>query len=549
MCRGVIMKNKQYPFYNVPNVLNFREYLSHCEKDYNNNIAFSFHRNKALIKKSYIDFSNEVKALASELIVRGYNKRTVAVMGENSYEWILTYFGVVTSGNIIVPIDKELSVEAVKGILKETKATAFFCSETYDDYALEVKKTAPNISVMFLKKDVAALLDSGKKHSDNTFASVEIEPDDLAAIIYTSGTTGIPKGVMLTHRNICSNYYGGRQNLKVRGKSILVLPLHHTYAFTGAILCVMGCGTEIYINSSLKNIINDMNEIKPHIITLVPVMLEMFHKKIWETAQDSGKNKILKKMITISNLLLCLGIDLRRKIFKSVLNGFGGNLEIIICGGAPLDEKYVRDFRAFGIQIIQGYGITECSPMLAVMRNYYFKDDSVGLMLPNMDIKINKFENSVEGEILAKGDSVMKGYFNNPELTAKAFDEEGYFKTGDIGYVDNDGFVYVTGRMKNMIVLANGKNVYPEELEFELLKNKAIKEILVYDKDNEIVGEIYPDSQKLAELSIEDAQKYFEEYVAEFNKTQPMYKNINKVVLRNTEFSKTTSMKIKRNYN
>lgn len=542
------MKNKSYPYYDVPNVLTFREYLAHCEKDYGEKTAFSFYKNKTLTQKSYVDFSNEVKALASELISRGYNNETIAVMGENSYEWILTYFAVVTSGNIIVPIDKEISVEQVKDIINETNTVVFFCSKTYFDYAQEIENTYHNLSVIILQKDVEQLLESGEK-SQNLFDSVEIKPDDLAAIIFTSGTTGKAKGVMLTHRNICSNYYGGRHNLNVWGSSILVLPLHHTYAFTGAILCVMGCGTEIYINSSLKNIVNDMKEVKPHLITLVPVMLEMFHRRIWETAQNSGKDKLLRKMISVSDFLLRFGVDLRRKLFKSVLDGFGGNLEIIICGGAPLDEKYVKDFRAFGIQIIQGYGITECSPMLAVMRNYYFKDDSVGLKLPNIDIKINKFENSQEGEILAKGDSVMKGYFKNPELTASAFDEDGYFKTGDVGYVDKDGFVYVTGRMKNMIVLANGKNVYPEELEFELLKNKTIKEILVYDKNDEIVAEIYPDSQKLDELSIKDTQKYFEEFVAEFNKTQPMYKNINKVILRDTEFPKTTSMKIKRNYN
>ncbi len=543
------MKNKPYPYYNVPYVNNLREYLEYCEKTYKKKTAFSYKHQKVIIKKTYIQFYSEVKYFSSKLISLGYNNCKIAIIGENSYEWILTYFSIVCSGNVVIPIDKTIDKDALYNILEETKPELIFISDEYQDYSKFINKKIKNI--YNLSTDIVKLVNSGRTIyvlNNNIYNNVNILPNNLAAIIYTSGTTGFSKGVMLTHKNICSNYYGGRKNLSVRKKSILVLPLYHIYCFVGGVLCVMGCGTEIFIGS-LKGLRFDMQEQNPYIIAMVPMMVEMFYHQIWSRAEEQKKTSALKKLMAVSDFLINIGIDLRKFLFKNILQNFGGKLEIIICGGAPLEKNIIKDFRSFGIQIIQGYGITECSPMVAVTRNHYFKDDSVGLKLPNVDIIIDRFAGETEGEILVKGESVTAGYYNNPLLTNNSFNKDGYFKTGDIGYIDKDGFVFITGRKKNMIVLSNGKNVYPEELEAEWSKLSEVKEILVYEKDKSIVAEIFPDKNALDSRGVSDYYEWFNRRLDDFNKTHPTYKNISRIVLRDTEFPKTTSMKIKRNYN
>lgn len=541
-------KNAPYPLYDIPDILTFREFIDRCEGEHSGNTAFSFKRGKELVSKSYTDVKNEVRTAAAALIAKGLHQEKIAILGDNSYEWIIAYFSVVTSGNVVVPIDKQLPVEQVELILSETGAKLMFFSDTYSDYADEIKEKLPQIEVRSLQNNAAKEFSGRGCDTDChiVYESVLVNPDDLAAIIYTSGTTGMAKGVMLTQKNLCMNAVGSGRCSKFPDKSILVLPLHHTYAFTVCVLLVMIWGSHIYINKNLKYFSSDLVEQKPCIAAVVPKILESFYNQIWLTAQEKKKEKQLKALMKISNCLYACGIDVRRKLFKSVLDAFGGELKIIISGGAPLEVQYVKDFRSFGIQIFQGYGITECSPVIAATRNDFYCDKSVGSKLPNFDIKINKISDNKEGEICAKGECVMQGYWNAPELTAEAFDEAGYFKTGDVGYIDDDGFVYVTGRVKNMIVRSDGKNVYPEELEFELMKNKAVKEVLVYEKDKAIVAEVFPDAEYITANGITDTEKYFADALDTLNRTLPLYKNINEIILRDTAFPKTTSMKIKR---
>lgn len=546
------MKYKTYPLYDVPYTQTFRDFLGFCEQSYSDRIAFSFHRRKELIQKTYSQLCHEVIDLAIKFLSKGYQKCNIAVMGENSYEWILTYLAAVISGNVIVPIDKELPADQVCNILQEIDANLFVLSDTYKDYAETVWQSGIHLDVISLQGMIPKWVNLGREESTHTVAMQDYDmakpsPDDLAAIVYTSGTTGMEKGVMLTQRNICSNAFGGTRNLQVLDKSLLVLPLHHTYSFTGAVLSTMVWGSTIYINSSIKNMKKEMKQFLPNTMMIVPLMLESFHNSIWKEAKERKKATQLKAAIWISNRLLNIGVDLRHKLFREILNEFGGNLKQVICGGAALDERYIKEFRSFGIQIVQGYGITECSPMVAVTRNHYYKDASVGLKLCNMDVKINCFADSKEGEILVKGESVTPGYYKRPDLTKAAFDEEGYFKTGDVGYIDEDGFVYITGRIKNIIILANGKNVYPEELEFEWMKNPAVKEVLVYEKDNAIAVEIFPDAEYF-NANPADQNAFFADALADFNHRQPPHKNISQVILRDTPFPKTTTMKIKRNY-
>lgn len=542
------MKNKHYPYYHDVDIFTLRDFIDYCSKKHSTKTAYSYEVKKELIKKTFVDFSNDIRTFGAYIADKYPSKSKIAVLGENSYEWIVSYFSATNSGNVIVPLDKNLPVKDVENILNETETSLLICSDTYRDYAEQIQADKIKIDIIFVSEIFKSVFINVTDKMIEKFEKINVSPDDLCSIIYTSGTTGMSKGVMLTHKNLCINLIGGVSSLKTQGKTVLVLPLHHAYGFYANVLFAMFWGVENYINKSLKNMASDIQKVKPDVLFAVPMMAETFYNRIWSTIKEKKKDNIIVLLIKLSNVLLKIGVDIRRKLFKEVLNGLGGNLSLMVCGGASLENKHHQFFESIGVHIVIGYGITECSPIIAVNQNDTFKVGSAGLPLFCSNVIIERKDGCKEGEILVKGDMVMKGYYKQPQLTAEVMDGE-YFRTGDIGYMDEDGFIFITGRKKNMIVLSNGKNVYPEELEFELMKNNAIKEVIVFESDKEIAAEIYPDFQKLAELSIKDAQKYFEEYVTEFNKTQPMYKNINKVVLRDTEFSKTTSMKIKRNYN
>ena len=542
------MENKHYPYHHDVDIFTLRDFIDYCAKKHSTKTAYSYEVKKELIQKSFVDFSEDIKTFGAYIADKYPSESKIAVLGENSYEWIVSYFSVTNSGNVIVPLDKNLPVKDIENILNETEASLLICSDTYRDYAEQIKADIIKIDIIFVSEIFKSIFQNVTEKMIEKFEKINVYPNDLCSIIYTSGTTGMSKGVMLTHKNYSCNLTSGIKSMKVYGKTVLVLPLHHAYGFYANILFAMLWGVENYINKSLKNMAYDIQKVKPDVLFAVPMIAETFYNRIWSAINEKKRDKIVPVLIKLSNFLLRFGIDVRRRVFKEVLNGLGGNLSIMVCGGASLDKKYHSFFESIGVHIIIGYGITECSPIISVNQNHCFKFGSAGLPLSCSTVKIEKEEGKIEGEILVKGDMVMKGYYKQPQLTAEVMDGE-YFRTGDIGYQDEDGFIFITGRKKNMIVLSNGKNVYPEELEFELMKNNAIKEVVVFESDKEIAAEIYPDFQKLAELSIEDAQKCFEEYVDEFNKTQPMYKNINKVVLRDTEFPKTTSMKIKRNYN
>lgn len=305
-------------------------------------------------------------------------------------------------------------------------------------------------------------------------------------------------------------------------------------------------GYTIHINSSLRNISADLVRVKPQSLFLVPLFVETLYKNVWNTIEQKGKTKAVKTLIKISNALLKIGIDVRRKLFSSVLDAFGGNLDTIICGGAPLNSKYISGFRDFGINLLNGYGITECSPVVSVNRNKHYKDGSVGLILNECRVKIDSPDKNGEGEVCVKGSIIMQGYYKMDEET-KAVIKDGWFHTGDLGYVDKDNFLYITGRKKNLIILSNGENVSPEELENILQNIPLVNEVIVYEKDFKIIAEVYPDMEYVEKNNIMDIQLSLNSSVAEINKELPKFKQINVVVVRDTEFEKTTTKKIKRN--
>jgi long-chain acyl-CoA synthetase len=438
-----------------------------------------------------------VDALGTALFDLGIQNTKVAVIGENSYEWILTYLAVVCSGGVIVPLDKELPPGDIMNILNDCGAAVLVFSDMYSDIAEFLQNERMMIRNYINMNTLPGLLQSGRtliQQGEKRIVNNKINNQALTVILYTSGTTGTSKGVMLSHKNIASNVVKSAQSYFCFGVSLLVLPLHHSFSFTAGVLYALYQGCNIVINKSMKDVAGDMVKYKPNNMFLVPLFVETLYKKVWDTAKKSGKDGLLRILIKISNALLKIGIDLRPILFKQVLAAFGGALDGVITGGAPISIEYIKGFRALGLNAYNGYGISECSPVVSINRNKYFRDGSVGSVLPGIEIKIMEPDDTGNGEICVKGDIVMLGYYNNEQATNEAFDGE-WFKTGDIGRLDKDGFLYISGRKKNLIVLSNGKNVYPEDLESTLLDIPYIKEVVVYAEGDIIVAEVFLDTE------------------------------------------------------
>ena len=341
--------------------------------------------------------------------------------------------------------------------------------------------------------------------------------------------------------------------MTISDKTLFALPMHHTYGSTVNLSGHIFMGSEFYISSGLKHILNELKMEQPKHLILVPLFVETFNKRIWSTAERQGKAKALRALIKVSNGMRKIRLDARRLLFGSILSQFGSKLRTIICGGAPLSRELVDTFDALGITLLNGYGITECSPLISCNRNLYQKAGSVGMPIVGEQVKIDNPNEDGEGEICVKGPNVMQGYYNEPEATAAVFDDEGYFHTGDVGYLDEEGWIYITGRVKNLIILSNGKNVYPEEIEMEISNVYGVSEVVVYagesksDKSKEIiVAEIYPDYDALKLRGIEDLVLYFEDEIKKINSRSVSYKTVNRIKLRQEPFPKNSTRKITR---
>ena len=528
---------KKYRLYDHIRIHTTKKLLDFCVNEYNEKFAFIYQIRKQEISINFTNFKTQVEAFGTYLLSKGFDGNHIAVLGENSYEWILTHFAVTCGGNIIVPIDKELDTDSIAELLTDSESQVLVYSDTYADIAEELQEKLPNRTYINMR-DIPEYIEQGKKliaDGYTDYINKEVNRDDLASIVYTSGTTGKSKGVMLTHNNLMSDLYAASCSARIDGTSILLLPLHHTFGLVAGLYSVMYYGHPLYINRSLKRVVDDMKKAKPQNTFVVPLIVETLYKGIWSNAKKQGKDKALKILIKISNALRKVGIDLRRKLFKSVLIAFGGNLEVIICGGAPLNPDLVKGLDAFGITLMNGYGITECAPIVAVNRNKFNVLGSVGLPLCCNEVKI-----ADDGEILVKGDNVMLGYYHNEEETKKVF-SDGWFKTGDIGCIDKYGALHITGRIKNLIILANGENIPAESIEEQIYTIPYVKEVICYGKNNVIVAEVYLDEE------VADAKARINDDIQVVNQRLPQIRNIGKVVIRDTEFPKTTTKKIKRN--
>ena len=564
-------RKKNYPLYETTHFRDTREMTENVAARYPDRYAITYRKHPTDAEPLHLTFSecrDIVRDLGTAFVDMGVRDRTVAIVGEASPEWILSYFALMSVGAITVPIDKELPADDIISIMNTSECAFLVYSPKIEKKLDAIRASVPTLetSVEMSEDPVAegsvSLHTVRKKGTDlyaagdNTYYDYEIDIDRLASIVFTSGTTGKGKGVMLSMRNICSDMEQGMYNFQITYKSMCLLPPHHTFGSTVNFIGHFSQGCELYISSGLKYIIKELAEFQPTHLVLVPLFVETFYKRIIATAEKTGKLALLKKLIKISNGLRKVGIDLRRVLFKSVTKNFGGKLEMIICGGAALNQDIIDFFEDIGITILNGYGITECAPLISCNRNEYRKNGSVGLPIIGGHVRIIDPDENGEGEIAYKGPNVMLGYYKNEEATREVLDADGYFHTGDYGKVETEGddqWIYITGRLKNLIIFSNGKNVYPEEIETDIQGVYGVNEVVVYAGESKsdpskevIVAEIYPDADALKLHNIEDAQTYFENAVKEINQKNVSYKAVGKVKLRDTEFPKNTSRKITR---
>lgn len=531
--------------------------------------------NKVTKQEETVTFSqmlDHVNYIASALNTFGLAGKTVIVTGDSHPDYVATYLAVVACGGTIVPLDKDISAEQFSGFAELCEAEAIVYTSSLHKKILETSAELEKVKKLvcieyagddfpqdekfirfdeFFAKGKKAY-EAGDRTAEKTDAVADI--DRVCAIIFTSGTTGTSKGVMLSQRNLITATLDSCaiMGCKKEDRYVSVLPYHHTYEFTCAQLALPNTGATTCINDSIKNTIRNFAKYKPTALVLVPLYVETMHKRIWAEIAKKGKTKTVKAAIALSNGLRRLGIDRRRELFKDILAAFGGELRYIVCGGAPLRSELIDDFDAFGIMICEGYGITECSPLVAANPMHWRKHHSCGKKVEHMQVRIDKADEKDDtGEIVTRGDAVMKGYYKNSEATAEAFTSDGWFRTGDIGYIDRDDFIFITGRKKNVIILSNGKNVFPEELEEYLNESEYVSECVVIGRKGDggevsIWAIVYPDYEKFEGKTKEEIEAKIKEEVGNVNKRLPIFKHIPNVEIRETEFEKTTSKKIMR---
>lgn len=539
---------------------NMRELLSVMSAKYNNDTAFSYREKMSdqnAVQISYRKLAYDAKCFGTEAIARGMAGKHCALIGKLSYQWMACYLSLMSIGAVPVPLDRDWTEESLADTVKNADCAFLFCDGDIADKAKVITENTEVGEPIFITgqfESFTNMLTRGADlvaNGDNSYSKAPIDPEGLGVLVYTSGTTGQGKGVMLSQKAIISDVIGGLSIAKVGKKTIALLPPHHTLGSNIAVLAPMLLGVNIYISKGVKYLVNELKAEKPDFLILVPLYLETFHKKIKAGIAAKGMEKTFDKLMFVSNKLRKIGINATKKLFSSVLSTFGGNLEVIICGGAPLSNEVFNFFSSLGLTIMNGYGITECAPLISVNRNEDITPGSVGTVIRGGRIKIESLNDGEEGEICYYGPNIMLGYYKNEAATEDCMDGDGYFHTGDIGKLDDEGHLYITGRMKNLIILSNGKNVYPEEIESEICDIPGVQEAIVYEgisargiEFNSIVAEFYMDSEYIEENGIQDIKKYLQPYIDKYNRTAVPYKKITIVRVRNEEFPKNTLRKI-----
>lgn len=551
-----------------------RAIISESAEKYGEKTLYKYYnKNNEISEISYKTFYENFNALGTAICSLGLQKTKIALIGENRPEWINTYTSVMSSGSVIIPLDKELLTPQIEAFLNYSEAEAIFCSSAYINKVLEMD--IPNVKYIIDFDDngnedsrylsYSALIEKGNELLEegyNKFLQARYDSSKMCALIFTSGTTGTSKGVMLSEDNILASVAASSNMINLPSDTVLmsVLPMHHTYELTCGQLTAIRLGVTICINNSLKYLMKNFKLFRPTAMVVVPLYVSTLKKRISDEIRKRNKENIINVGVKATKALRKVGIDTRSLVFSEILASLGGRLKEIVCGGAATDPEAIKWFSDIGINVSQGYGITECSPLVAVNPLVTVHYNSVGIAIPGSKIKIIADEeeggevdvpNGEIGEICVKGPHVMLGYYKDEEATKSAFTEEGYFRTGDYGYLDDDGFLFITGRKKNIIILDNGKNVYPEEIEEYLAKVECIQECVVIGRENDlgevvITALIYPDYDMFKDCDDSEIINKMRSEVAKINKILPTFKQIRNIELKKTEFEKTTTKKIMR---
>ncbi len=549
----------QPKLYETRKIHNLREMLDDSAARFGAHAAFLQKKEGVYEEYSYARFRNDVYALGTALAAHGFAGKRVIVTGENCYLWCVSYMAVICGLGTVVPVDKEIPAEELANIARLSEASLILYSPK-----VQAKLAAVDPAVQRLSfEDLVGVIANGSSllsDGSNDYAELSIDADAMAALIFTSGTTGTSKGVMLSHRNLCHTVQNLARMVKItpEDRALSVLPLHHVYECTCGFLYPLFCGASIAFSEGVRYIMKNAKEVHPTKILCVPLLIETMYRRIWANIRKKGIEKKVRTIISLTNQVqpYAARMAIKRKMFAEIHQSFGGKLDLLVSGGAPIDPEILRGMREFGLHIIQGYGLTESAPLAAVNRDCYFNDRSAGLVLPEGELKILHPAEDGTGEICYRGDNVMLGYYNEPTLTAEV-KKNGWLRTGDIGYIDEKGFLIITGRKKNVIIRANGKNVFPEELEAYLCRSPWISEAVVLaimndkKKDYDIVAVVRADEEYAKEaLGRQNTEEALERQlvaaVSQVNDIVQTYKRVDVTLWLKEEFPKNSSRKIKR---
>lgn len=561
------------PLYKVEKITDLKDMINKSVEKFSDRPAYVFKTEKKGEFKeiTYKQLKNDIDSLGTALINLGLEGKRVAVIGENRYEWGVTYLAVVNGTGTIVPLDKALPENEIESLIIRSGVEAIVYSNKYNEIMNDLKEKKNTDLKYFISMDLdesengiisfKKLLTRGKElleNGDKRFIDAKINVEEMRIMLFTSGTTSKSKAVMLSHKNIASNLMDISSVLKVRedDRFLSFLPLHHTFECTTGFLLPLSVGASIAFCDGIRHIAENIKEYDITFMVSVPVLYENMCKKIMKSIKDQGKGTTVNVGMKVSNALLKVGLDIRGKLFKQVHDSLGSKLRLLVAGGAALDPDTEKTFNSLGINMVQGYGLTESSPVIAVEDDKYKKIGSIGKALPTLDVKIDEPNEEGIGELLVKGPTIMLGYYENEEATKETIDKEGWLHTGDLAKIDKDGFIFITGRKKFVIVLKNGKNVYPEELEILINKIAGVKECFVYGKpeddgDYKISAKIVYDKEIMKEAYGVEEEKDIKEKlwqeVKAINKTMPKYKYIKGIIVTEEELIKTTTRKVKRN--
>lgn len=561
--------------YEIDEISNFRELINTAVGKYPDNIAYRFKKNigkpdQYMVEKTYKEIKAEIKNFSTALLDLGLENKKIAVIGSNRYEWCVTYFAATTGNMIIVPLDKLLPEREVENLIERSGADAVVFEGKYENIFTNLKeKNIGNLKILInmdLDKESQGILsykelvEKGKQlieKGNKVYDNLKIDNDKMSALLFTSGTTAQAKGVMLSQRNITSNIMAMAKMSKMYSTDTILsfLPLHHTFECTITFLYGFYSGATVAFCDGLKYIAQNLVEYKISVFVAVPLVLETMYKKLEKGIEKSGKAKLVKTMSKFSNFLYKnLHIDIRRKLFKSVLENLGGNLRILYFGAAPMSKDVIEGYNTFGIASVQGYGLTETAPLAAAETDKQKRPGSVGMAPYNIKLKIEEKDEKGVGEVWVKGPNVMLGYYQNEKATQEVI-KDGWFATGDLGYFDEDGYLFITGRKKEVIVLKNGENVYPNDIEFLINKLPYITESIVFPRPNEknelnLGIKIVYDETLIKEQFGEKTEKEYEklvwEDVKQINQSLSQFKRIKELILTTEPLEKTTTQKIKR---